>query len=384
MTSVAHVITSLDVGGAERALTHVAAGLRRRGVRQLVVSLLPPGRTARTLEEIGVPVHGLDLRPDAPLRSGVALAGLVGLLRRARPDVVQTWMYHADLLGGTAARLAGVEAVAWNVRHADLPLEGYGRSTAAIGRLSVPASRVVPRLIVTNSLAAREAHAARGYPRERMRVIPNGVAGPARAGLTRTAARHVLGLRHEAPVVGHVGRFHDQKDYPTLLRAAREVLDRVPDVRFALVGEGLESENATLVTWIRDAGVERAVHLCGPRADASRLPVAFDVAVSSSAYGEACPNTLLEAMVLGTPVVTTDVGDSGRVVGTSGVVVPPRRASSLAQAVASLLQRGPEERARLGLLARRRVEEHDSLAAMVDGYEAVYRELRDPSKPASV
>ena len=382
MISVAHVITSLDVGGAERALCHLAPELRRRGLRQLVVCLLPPGAMAASLTGAGVAVHALHMRPEAVLRSGAAGATeLVRLLRRAGPDVVQTWMYHADLVGGLAARAAGIGDVVWNVRHADLPLEGYGPLTAAVGRASALASRLVPRRIVTNSAVARDAHVARGYPPARMRLVPNGVPEPDPRSPTRAAARRELGLPADALVVGRVGRFHPQKDLPTFLRAARDLHDAHPGTRFALVGQGMDAANAELARWIREQDLGEAVHLHGPRADAARLQVAFDVAVSSSAFGETCPNAVLEAMAAGVPVATTDVGDSARMVGEAGAVVPPRDPGALAAALRRLAGLSPEARDRLGEVARERARTHFSLDAMADGYEAVYRELlgrRDP------
>ena len=375
MISVAHIITGLDVGGAERALCHVAGGLRERGLQQLVVSLQPRGPMAAEVERAGVRVHDVGMHPQAPLRSGgPGLARLVSLLRRARPDVVQTWMYHADLLGGLAARAAGTDAVAWNVRHADLPLEGYGRRTAVLARLGVAASRFVPRVIVTNSAAASKAHVARGYPSDRLRLVPNGAATPDGV-RTREAARMALDLPPDALVVGRVGRFHEQKDVPTLLAATRTVTEHVPRTRLALIGAGMTWDNALLASWVRDLGLEGVVHLCGPRADAGTLPPAFDLAVSSSAYGETCPNAILEAMAAGVPVATTDVGDSARIVGDTGMVVPPRAPDALAAAMVRMLAQPPDERARLGAAARSRVATRFSLSAMIDGYEAVYREL---------
>lgn len=382
VVSVAHVITDLDVGGAERTLAHVAAGLRERGLRQLVVSLKPPGVMADELRAGGVPVHSPGLRPDAPARSATAgLVSLVDLLARARPDVVQTWMYHADVIGGLAARAAGHRNVVWNVRHADLPLEGYGALTAAVGWASVPASRLVPRRIVTNAAASLEAHVARGYPPSRLRLVPNGTRVPDAAALDRRQLRTRLGLPEDALVIGRVARAHPQKDTPTLLRAVGEVHRRLPATRLVLVGAGMSETDHELTRWLREEGLEEAVYRLGPRTDAAHLPAAFDVAVSSSAYGETCPHAVLEAMAAGVPMVVTDVGDAARMVGATGEVVPPRDPAALARALCRLGSAPPAERELRGAAARERVREHYSMAAMVSGYEDLYRELATSRAP---
>jgi glycosyltransferase involved in cell wall biosynthesis len=373
---VAHVTTTLDVGGAERALVRVATGLAARGVPQLVVSLHPAGPLATPLRAAGIPVHSVRMQPNRPVRAAFGgTARLSALLRRARPDVVQTWMYHGDLVGGLAARAAGDAVVAWNVRHSDLPLEGYGRTTALLGRVSVPASHVLPRVIVTNSVTGLEQHVARGYPRARMRTIANGVPLPTAATPDRAAARARLGLSQEAFVVGRVGRHHPQKDLPTLLGAVARVRAHHPEVVLALVGEGLDGTDPTVTRAVAAAGLTGAVHLLGRRDDAAEVPVAFDVAVSSSAYGENCPNAVLEAMAVGTPVVTTDVGDSARIVGDTGEVVAPRDPAALAAALERVLALPAQERDVLGARAAARIREGWSLERMVDRYEELYREL---------
>lgn len=397
MISIAHVITTLDVGGAERALVRLATALEGPDVRQLVVSLKPPGPLASDLRAAGIPVHTVAMEPSRSIGTGPAgVARLVHLLRRARPDVVQTWMYHADVLGGLAARAAGIGAVAWNVRHADLPLEGYGAATAALGRVSVPLAHVLPRCVVTNSASGLDRHVARGYPRDAMRLIPNGVPLPDEATPDREAARAALGLPPDAFVIGRVGRGHPQKDLPTLLAAVARLRAEGRDLCLAVVGEGYRSGEPTFDRAVADAGLAGAngvagadgatgvagavradgvVRGYGRRGDAALLPRAFDVAVSSSAFGENCPNAVLEAMAVGTPVVTTDVGDSARVVGDTGRVVPPRDPAALAAALGALYDLGPEERRRLGLAAAARVAAEYSLATMTERYRRLYREL---------
>jgi glycosyltransferase involved in cell wall biosynthesis len=376
---LAHVITSLDVGGAERVLVRVARGLGARGFEQVVVSLKPPGAFAEDLRAAGIPIHSTGMAPDRVLVGSTLGAGrLVGLLRRLRPEVVQTWMYHADVVGGVAARLSGIRRTYWNVRHADLPLEGYGRVTAGIARASVPLSRRVPERIVVNSVAGRDAHADRGYPPEKMVVVPNGVPVPSVGGATRDRVRAQLRIPPDGVIVTHVGRFHEQKDHPGLLRAAATVCRSHPEVVFVLCGTAVTPANQALSTLVRTHGLDGKVRLLGARDDVDTIHAATDVAVCSSAYGESFPNAILEAMAAGVPVVTTDVGDCAHIVGGTGRVVPPRDPEALAGAIGAFVAAGAERRRAQGRRARHRVEERFSLERMVERYAALYEAAVTP------
>ena len=122
-------------------------------------------------------------------------------------------------------------------------------------------------------------------------------------------------------------------------------------------------------------GVRGNVRLLGPRTDIPAIAAALDVGVLSSAYGEGFPNVVGEAMACGVPCVVTDTGDSAAVVGDSGVVVPPRDPRALAGGVLRLLGLPAAERAALGAVARRRIEEQYSLGAVAARYQTLYRDL---------
>ena len=329
------------------------------------VIALRGGRIAPRIAALGVPVTVLGVTPAGVPR---AFATLVRALRRSRPDIVQTWMYHGDLMGGLAARTAGVPAVVWGVHHAGHPDASYRRHTRAVAAVNAVVSGLVPDRVVCSSASALEAHAARGYPREKLVLIRNGVPIPPQDFGARARLRAELGLPSDAVVVGRVGRLHSKKGYEDFFAAAGMVARRHPEVHVVAVGAGLAWRNRPVAALVEGAGLTGRTHLLGLRDDAPALQASFDVAVSSSRFGETAPLVISEAMAAGVPVVTTDVGDSAALVGDTGRVVPPRSVEALASAVSDLVALGCEWRREEGEAARRRVAQHFSVDAMARSY----------------
>jgi glycosyltransferase involved in cell wall biosynthesis len=373
---VMHVITGLATGGAEVMLSRLVAAMDPAEFSSEVISLTTAGPVARAIEERGVQVRalGLDRRRPNPL----ALVTLTRWIRRARPDVVQTWMHDADLIGGLCARAARRPPVVWGIHQGVFdPAAAGQRRVMWTARACAGLSRLLPARIVCCSETSRRVHGGLGYDDARMVVIPNGfdtgVFKPdARA---RAEVRRELGLDEDAEVIGHVGRFHPQKDHRTLLAAAGALSALRPRARFVLCGDGVDASNAELARAVEESGARDRVRLLGRRSDAERLMCGFDVMTSSSAFGEAFPLVLGEAMACGVPCVATDVGDSARLVGDAGRVVPRQDPAALAAAWRALLELPGGERRRLGEEARRRIVEHFSLAAIARRYGDLYRSV---------
>lgn len=340
-----------------------------------VVSLVAVGAVGEKIRALRVPVRALGMRRGVP--NPLGLWRLARWLRRDPPDMVQTWLYHADLIGGLAAKLAGGIPVAWNIRHSTLDPEGYRRSSFWTVSACAQLSRWLPTRIICCSEASQHTHAALGYAVERMVVIPNGfdltVFRPASE--ADLSVRQELGISGETPLIGLVGRFHPQKDHQTFVRAAALLHARFPETHFLLCGDGITWGNIELASWIETAGLSNCCHLLGHREDIPRLTAALDIASSSSAYGEGFPNVLGEAMASGVPCVATDVGDAALIMGDTGKVVPAREPQALAEAWRVFLEISPETRRQIGWAARRRIEQHFSLPAIATRYAQLYEEI---------
>jgi len=349
--------------------------LSRDAVLAEVVSLTSEGSLTARIRELGVPVYALGARRGVP--DPRTITRLIRRLRMSRPEVVQTWMYHADLIGGLAAKLTGSIPVAWNIRQSNLDPEHSKRLTIWVAKICARLSRWLPTRIVCCSDAAARIHREMGYAEDKMVVIPNGfdIVGFKPDRDARVSVRSELRISEDDPVIGLVARFDPQKDHRTFVEAASILARRLPRARFVLCGDGVTWDNQKLVRWIDDAGIRGRVYLLGRRDDVTRLLNSFDVATLSSAYGEGFPNVVGEAMACGVPCVVTDVGDSAWIVGDTGRVVPIRDPEALADGWRALVEAGCEARQMLGARARARIVEQFDLEAIAGRYAKLYREL---------
>lgn len=342
---VLHVITGLNTGGAQMMLYRLLSRLVADGVEGEVISLDTAGPLVEPIRALGVKVTCLDL-VDGP-SALLAVPGLGHRIRRACPDIVHCWMYHANLLGGLAARVFAGRPVIWGLRLSTLDPHHSKRSTIAVARIGAALSRLVPAAVVCVSRSARDVHVNMGYDRRRMVVIENGFdldlfrpdAG------NRALMRRDLGFGDDDVLIGLAARFDPQKDLATFFAAARDVAAREPRARFLICGETMDANNTELVRLAAGAGLSERTHLLGCRTDMDSVTGGFDIAVSSSAYGEGFSNALAEAMCCAVPAVATDVGDARQIVGDAGRIVPPRDPGALADALCDLITMGPEARA---------------------------------------
>ena len=373
---VIHVITGLNDGGAEAVLfrlcTHDAAH------QHVVISLSGEDKYGSLLRAGGVEVYTLDMRPGTP--SPIALIKLIQLLRKHRPDIVQTWMYHADLLGGFAARMAGVKVIVWGIRHTTLEPGKSKKTTIWIAKLLAMLSWWLPVRIAVCAQRAMDVHEALGYDRSRMRFIPNGYdlsdfAPRPEAG---AALRASFGVLSDTPLIGTVGRYDPQKDHANLLNALAILQSRDVAFRCLLVGTQLDDDNTELMALIEQLGLHDQIILLGRRNDIPAVMSALDVHVLPSAFGEAFPNVVAEAMACGTPCVVTDVGDAAYMVGDTGWVVPAGDATALADAIALVLFtiESQSESVKLSRQARLRIEQNFGLDRMIEAYRGVWQESK--------
>lgn len=372
---IVFIITGLSTGGAEMMLLKVLERLDRQRFAPHVISLTTLGELAPRIAALGIPVDAVGMKPGLPGPSG--FLRLVRMLKRLNPDVVHTWMYHADLLGGLAARLVGISAIGWCIRNSNLDKDKTRFSTRAVVSLCASISKWVPSRILSCSEKARQVHVACGYAAEKMVVVPNGfdLARFKPDHDAKCRIRADLGIADETPLVGLIGRFDPQKNHAGFFEAAGVLHRHMPHVHFALAGQGVDTGNAALMQAITQAGVLANTHLLGLRNDMPGLMAALDILASSS-YGEAFPNVLGEAMACGVPCAVTNVGDSAYIVGDTGRTVVPGDMAGLAAALETLLALPPSEKSALGERARARVAEYFEIGKVVRQYEDFYEGLR--------
>lgn len=374
MKKILHIITGLSDGGAEAVLYRLCQFDKEN--QHIVISLMDNGKYGSLLEDMGVQVYSLDM-PAGKIRFA-ALIKLYKLIRQLKPDVVQTWMYHADLIGGVIARLAGVKNIVWGVHHTTLVKGESKRSTILIAKINALISSFIPRKIIYCAEKSRQVQQSIGFSPKIGYVVPNGYniddfKPDLDAGM---AFRQEVGLADEKFLIGHVGRYDPQKDHQTLLLSVSELLNRNTEFEFevVLVGTNLDKDNLVLSNII-DKNNLSCVRMLGRRSDMPSVMTGFDVFVLSSAFGEAFPNVLNEAMACGTPCITTDVGDAAVIVGDTGWVAPPKNPQALAKAMLEAMeekQNNPQAWQARKQACRERIVNNFSIEKMVEGYHQVW------------
>ena len=374
------IVTGLPVGGAEFALCRLIKALPST-VEPRVICLREMGHVGLEIEKLGVVVDCLGMNPKYP--SPLALFRLTQMLKKSQPDIVQTWMYHADLFGGLAATMAcsGVPIV-WSVRRFSLSPRYTKFLTIVIAKICAWLSHTIPSAIIFNSKSSQNRHVHFGYLANRTCVIPNGVdltefrPNP----VARLAIRHELDIPVGSPLVGVIARFDVTKNHVGFIRIAAALHRRMPHCHFLFAGDGVDGTNPQLTEEIHSAALGDHVHFLGIRSDIPDLMAALDVLAMPS-WAEAFPNVLAEAIACGTPCVSTDVGDASYILEGAGFVVPVGDHDKFALRLEELICLPDEDRRAMGVLARARSESLFSVGQMGSRYLALYESLMISRSP---
>lgn len=360
---ITFVITELDVGGAERALVQLVIGLPRDQWESRVISIGPWGPLVATLQDAGLAVHCLDALYlwDTPR----VLWQLRREFRAFRPEIVQTFLFHANILGRIAGRWAGVPHIVSGIRVAERRSSLYGaidRWTNCWVECNVCVSRAVAEFCERES----------GLDPRKSVVIPNGVEiAPFQAAEPISVAD--FGLPADAPIVLAIARLEHQKGIDLLLKAAAGFLQGAPEAHLVILGDGvdrLQLEQQATSTPVADR-----IHFLGHRSDVARWLKRAQMLVLPSRW-EGMPNVVLEAMAGGVAVVATDVEGVREILkdGVNGRIVPSGDVATLTEVTASLI-RQPKFCKELGVAAQESVVKCFTVEAMIEQYDRLYRKL---------
>lgn len=328
--TIAHIITSLNNGGAEGVLYRLC--LHDKNNEHIVISMMNTGKYGPLLQEHGIKVYCLNMQQGRLSLKGIIK--LYKLLRAIKPNVVQTWMYHADLIGGIVARIAGIKKIFWNIRHSYLQKGSSKNSTIFIAHVCARLSCIIPTKIICCAHKAKEVHEALGYKAAKLVVIPNGYdfSEYYPDEIKRRTFRSELNISEDTILLGMVGRYDPLKDHHNLLQAIAILSKTYQNFKLCLIGKELNINNNILMNIIYDFDLTNSVLLLDQRKDIPYVMNGLDIHILSSS-SEAFPNVIAEAMACGIPCISTNVGDANIIIRDSGWLVPPKQPQALAQAI---------------------------------------------------
>lgn len=377
---ILQIIPSLDRSGAEKQMLLLATRLPRSEFEVHVCALTRGGPLAEELRAAGIPVTVIGKRWRA---DPLAYARLERLVRRLRPDLVQTWLFAGNAYGRLAALRARVPVIVASERCVD---PWKSELQHALDRLLARRTTAV----VVNSDGVRDFYEQHGIAPTLLRVIANGVDLPPQPLGTREQLLAELGLPADARLLAGVGRLWPQKRVKDLIWATDLLQVIRSDAHLLVIGDG--PQRARLEQYAQQCRVDQRVHFLGQRDDVPRLLAHCDLLWLASAY-EGLPNVVLEAMAAGIPVVATDIPGTRELVlpRITGYLVPVGDRAELARCANKLLD-DPQLRQQMGRAGRERVAAHYSVEQMVSRFAELYRDLlsavprsadqrvRDPAK----
>lgn len=373
MTRVLHIITGLGLGGAEMMLLKLLQASNRSATEHVVLTLTDLDVLGSDIRALGVSVHSLGISGAASGLRGLWAASR--LVRSYKPDVVMTWLHHADLFGVMLKCLHPTVPLVWNLRCSKLSPEDLPRSNIVLVRLLARLS-FVPSVVVANAHVGMEEHVRVGYKPRRWLVLPNGFDTREFSpdDLARKSIRNQLGIDESDFVVGMVGRYHRMKGFDLFAKAAGIAAQENARLRFVLVGTDVSEDNEELVKMFKAAGIGSRVSLLGQRRDIPAVMNGFDVLANTST-SEGFPNVVGEAMSCGLPCAVTDVGDSGVIVGQTGGVTPSGDAEALAKSWLDFVNMEASDFSSVKASARQRILDFYDISIVAHRYQELFENV---------
>lgn len=370
---VIHIIIGLNKGGAEGALLRLIQSSASPDIENRVISLTSKGEIGEALEIMGCDVRALNM--SSALTFPYVFIKLCNEIKLFNPDIVQTWMYHADFFGGIAARLLGIKKIIWNVRTTDISFN-KNYLTKVIRYLCSKISYIIPSKIVYVAYKGMQLHEELGYQNKNSLVISNGyVINKYQVDSeSRLLIRHSLGIKDNEDIIGFIGRFHPTKGVENFIKSAKILIKYKPGIKFLMVGKGMDSRNGKLISLIEQEGILNKFILVGESKNIITELLAIDIFVLSSKT-EGFPNVLAEAMLMRLPCVSTDVGDASMILNNLGIIVPPEDSIELSIGIKKLLDLSKLEREEIGMLSSTRISDNFSIVNFSESYLKIYNEL---------
>lgn len=363
---IVHIIIGLRVGGAELMLKRLIEGLNGEdGMQHSVISLTDLGLVGQQLQSAGINIKTLGM--NTPLLVPSTFFKLRRELKKQKPDIVQTWMYHANFLGGLAAKSIGIDRVIWNIRNTSL--HANGNLNLIFRKSSALLSSSVPYEVIYVSHSAQKAHLKAGYTPNKGVVIENGFNTDIFLfnKESRDKYRSEMKLEFDDIAIFSVGRCVSEKDHPTFIKAICRASKSNSKIIGVLIGRDIDLESFGL-----SDNEKKNFIVLGERKDIAGLLSAADVFCLHS-ITEGFPNVLGEAMSVGLPCITTKAGDAELILSNKKYTVETGGFLSIAKLIIELSGYSVINRGVIGMNNREKILKDFSLETILNKYSDLYK-----------
>lgn len=365
---ITHVIIGLGVGGAELMLKRLVEGLNGKdGMQHSVISLTELGPVGQQLQDSGISVTALGMKNALSIPS--TFIKLRRELKKQKPNIVQTWMYHADFLGGLAAKSVGISKIVWNVRNTYL--DSSTKFNLVFRKICALLSFWIPYEIIYVSYSAQREHLKADYDPSKGVVIGNGFNTEIFLfnNESRKKYRAEMNLKTDDVAVFSVGRCIPAKDHLTFIKAICEAAKNNKKIKGVLVGRDIDLNDFSVSGADKDSFI-----ILGQHDDIAGLLSAADIFCLHS-ITEGFPNVLGEAMSIGLPCITTRAGDAELILSDKKCTVDTKDSSSIAKLIVKISGEIFSSRESLGKENRDKIINSFSLEAILNKYLINYEKI---------
>ena len=368
-----HIITGLNTGGAEMMLLKLTKSMNKNLFEITIIVLSSKGILNKEFEKIGIKVNYCNIKF---LRPFSGLISLYKFLKKSKPDIVQTWLYHSDFLGGIFAFILGVKNIVWNIRGSYLGYRLNKFHTYFIIYINGFLSKFIPKFIVSNSYECINIFSSIGYKRDIFKFIPNGFDTQKFSPniKLRNNFRKEIKIPNIAKLIGYIARFDPQKNHLGFIKIASIIKSKIPNAYFLLAGKGIDYNNQVLLNWIEKFNLKSSFRLLGSRSDINKINSALDLYLSPS-NGEGFPNSIGEAMSCGVPCLATNVGDCKKIINNNNLISEVDDLADFINKTLIALKWNEKEFKKQSFLARQRIKKLYSIERVKDHYEEFYKSL---------
>ena len=362
---ILHIITGLNSGGAENVMCRIIKNTPE--INHIVVSLSKGGIHEQTLRNNRTRVYQLETNFFSICST---IFQLIKIYDAIKPDIVQTWLIHGDLIGAILKIFRSESNLVWNIRHSDYSFRKTKIRTWPVLITLVFFSRILPNKILTCASSIRELYVKFGYPSKKFHVIPNGTS--VSLGIE---GKYLKKLYKKNPSLDllYLGRNHPQKNLKVLIQAVAALISLGFNLKLTLVGK----DNEKLLNFVLKLpeNVRQNIFLNGEKNDVRPYFSQANVLILPSSYGEGFPNVLIESMAEGIPCISSDVGDARHIIGNTGWLY---KKNSMDELMLCIRQAYEEINHNPRLFLERRAESKTrvsklfSLDVMIDNYRQFY------------
>ena len=336
---VCHIITGLGKGGAESTLFKVLRCSTKESIISCVISLSREAYYLEPIENLGIRVHLCDLRGNSFAQKIKNTMHAFRIINRFGPDLIQTWMYHADLFGSLYWLRHRNTPLVWNLRHSTMRWLKTKPATIFIRQILRLLSKFAPRRIICCGVSVKESHKLVGYAPDKLHIIQNGFdfAAFAYSESARNTFRQRYGINSNEFILANIGRWSPQKNQKMFLQIIARLKEGGFPIRALLAGHNCDASNLALVKILEELNIRNITTTLGMVNNTQEFYSAADAVISVSQYGEGFPNIIAEAKINNCPVIATDIGDTSMILGRSDFLVQTSSFEGLQNACESLL-----------------------------------------------